>query len=473
MLSWSPRRCREGCAPRCWASGAARGRPSGLGGMGCARRSPCRSSRTAGQGHDDDAVHWGHPAAREHQDPARQLHGTGRHRAGHRRGTPGAAAARRRAGHAARGGHAGRPGGRTARRVRRGLRGDRPSHRRRERQPGPVHPDGCNFTLAGWSQRGTHVPPGTRLPLDGDSVSALVQQTQAPGRVDCYEALPGRLAARLRELGIRSEVGAPVSVDGGVWGALIAGTHHPEPLAPGAEWRLAGFAELIGTAVSNAAARSELIASRARIVTASDAARQRVTRDLHDGAQQQFVNTIIDLQLAQQKWSSAPAEARELVARALAEAQAGLGGLRELSAGIHPAILTHRGLAAALDALAARLPISVELDVTGRRLPEAIEGSIYFFCSEALTNVVKHARASSARVRVARQHDQCTIEVRDDGIGRPEPRSETSGLTGLHDRIGALKGAMQITSPASSGTTLRAWIPLSANRAASETERNA
>jgi len=334
-------------------------------------------------------------------------------------------------------------------------------------------PDGCNFTLAGWSQRGTHVPPGTRLPLDGDSVSALVQQTQAPGRVDSYEALPGRLAARLRELGIRSEVGAPVSVDGGVWGALIAGTHHPEPLPPGAEWRLAGFAELIGTAVSNAAARSELIASRARIVTASDAARQRVTRDLHDGAQQQFVNTIIDLQLAQQKWSSAPAEARELVARALAEAQAGLGGLRELSAGIHPAILTHRGLAAALDALAARLPLPVELDVTGRRLPEAIEGSIYFFCSEALTNVVKHARASSARVRVARQHDQCTIEVRDDGIGGAEPRSETSGLTGLHDRIGALKGAMQITSPASSGTTLRAWIPLSANRAASETEGNA
>jgi PAS domain S-box-containing protein len=256
--------------------------------------------------------------------------------------------------------------------------------------------DGFNFTLAGWSERATHIPPGTRLPLEGDSINALVQQTQAPGRVDSYEGLSGRLASRLRELGIKSEVGAPVIVDGSVWGALFAGTDQPEPLPPGAEWRLASFAELVGTAVSNALARAELIASRARIVAASDAARQRVTRDLHDGAQQQFVNTIINLQLAQQKWSSAPEHAQELVGRALGEARAGVDGLREVAAGLHPAILTHRGLAAALDALAARLPIPVELDVFGGRLPKSIEASIYFFCSEALTNVVKHACASSA-----------------------------------------------------------------------------
>jgi PAS domain S-box-containing protein len=333
--------------------------------------------------------------------------------------------------------------------------------------------DEHNLTMAGWSQRGTHVPPGTRLPLEGDSINALVRQTQAPGRVDSYQGLPGRLAARLRELGIRSEVGAPVIVDGRVWGALIAGTDHPEPLPPGAEWRLASFAELIGTAVSNATARSDLIASRARIVTASDAARQRVTRDLHDGAQQQFVNTIINLQLAQQKWSSAPEQARELLDRALGEAQAGMGELRQIAAGIHPAILTHRGLAAALDALAARLPIPVELDATGHRLPDALEASIYFFCSEALTNVVKHARASAAWVRVAREGDRCTIEVRDDGIGGAEPRQETSGLIGLHDRIGALGGAMQISSLASSGTTLRAWVPLTGGPAASETGSSA
>ena len=249
-------------------------------------------------------------------------------------------------------------------------------------------------------------------------------------------------------------------MDGSVWGALIAGTDDPEPLPTRAELRVASFAELVGTAVSNAAARAELIASRARIVAASDAARQRVTRDLHDGAQQQFVNTIINLQLAQQKWSSAPERAQELVDRALGEARAGIDGLREVAAGIHPAILTHRGLAAAIDALAARLPVPVELDVFAWRLPEAIEASIYFFCSEALTNVVKHARAGSAWVRVACEDDRCTIEVRDDGVGGAEARLETSGLIGLRDRIGALKGAMQVSSPASAGTSLRAWIPL-------------
>jgi signal transduction histidine kinase len=321
-------------------------------------------------------------------------------------------------------------------------------------------PDGFNLTQAGWSQRGTHVPPGTRLPLAGDSINALVQNTQAPGRVDSYEGLPGRLAARLRQLGIKSEVGAPVIVDGSVWGALIAGTDNPEPLPPGAEWRLANFAKLIGTAVSNAMARSELIDSRARMITAFDAARQRVTRDLHDGAQQQFVTTIINLQLAQQKWSSAPQQARDLLDRALTEARVGIDQLREIAAGIHPAILTHRGLAAALGALAARLPIPVELDLTAERLPPAIEASVYFFCSEALTNVVKHAHASTAWVRVATGDGRCTIEVRDDGIGGAKPRSETGGLIGLRDRIGALKEAMQISSPASGGTSLQAWIPL-------------
>ena len=185
------------------------------------------------------------------------------------------------------------------------------------------------------------------------------------------------------------------------------------------------------------------------------------------------MNTIINLQLAQQKWSSAPQRAKELLDRALSEAQAGIGELRQIAAGIHPAILTHRGLAAALDALAARLPIPVELDVTADRLPEALEASIYFFCSEALTNVVKHARASSAWVRVAREGDRYTIGVRDDGIGGAEPRLETSGLIGLHDRIGALGGAMQINSLALSGTTLRAWIPLTGGPAASETESSA
>jgi signal transduction histidine kinase len=134
--------------------------------------------------------------------------------------------------------------------------------------------------------------------------------------------------------------------------------------------------------------------------------------------------------------------------------------LREIAAGIHPVLLTQRGLAAALDGLAARLPVQVQLDLPDRRLPGPIEVSAYFFCSEALTNVVKHARASCAWVRVQQEDGRCTIEVRDDGIGGAGSRPETSGLAGLHDRIGSLKGTLDISSPAGGGTVLRARIPL-------------
>jgi PAS domain S-box-containing protein len=208
------------------------------------------------------------------------------------------------------------------------------------------------------------------------------------------------------------------------------------------------------------AARTELVASRARMVTAFDAARQRVTRDLHDGAQQMLVSCMINLQLAQQEWSSSPERSRQLLDRALRDVKGGIDSLREIAAGIHPAILTQRGLAAALSGLAARLALPVELDIVATRLPRPIESSVYFFCSEALTNVVKHARAGFASVRVALQDDRCTVEVRDDGIGGAVPRAQGSGLTGLRDRIGALHGAMEVSSPVAVGTTLRAWIPL-------------
>jgi PAS domain S-box-containing protein len=207
-------------------------------------------------------------------------------------------------------------------------------------------------------------------------------------------------------------------------------------------------------------AEQELMASRARLVTANDTARRRVTRDLHDGAQQWLVTTIINLQLAEQKWDSAPERVKELLGLALRDARHGLEDLREMAAGIHPAILTDRGLAAAIDALAARLPLLVALDVPDRRLPTPIEASVYFFCSEALTNVVKHARATSAWVRMDVGDDRCAVQVRDDGIGGAQLRPETSGLSGLSDRIGALNGTMDIISPSTGGTVLRACIPL-------------
>jgi PAS domain S-box-containing protein len=221
-----------------------------------------------------------------------------------------------------------------------------------------------------------------------------------------------------------------------------------------------GFIGYVRDITDRHRAAQELMVSRARLVTASDAARQRVTRDLHDGAQQRLVSAIIGLQLAQRKWVSEPRRARELVDLALIDATHGMDELRELVAGIHPAILTQRGLSAALAALTGRLPVPVQLDLPRDRLPAPIEASVYFFCAEALTNVVKHARASSAWVKVTADGERCAVEVRDDGIGGAQPRSDSSGLTGLRDRIGALNGIMSIVAPAEGGTVLHAAIPL-------------
>jgi PAS domain S-box-containing protein len=207
-------------------------------------------------------------------------------------------------------------------------------------------------------------------------------------------------------------------------------------------------------------AEQELIASRARLVAASDAARRRVTRDLHDGAQQRLVTTLISLQLAEQRWESAPQRARELVGQALNDARRGIEDLRELAAGLHPAILTQHGLAPAVRALADRVPVPVEIDVPGIRLPAPVEASLYFFCSEALTNIVKHAQASCAWIRLEVAADQCVAEIRDDGIGGARPGSETSGLIGLRDRLGALGGTLDIISPPAGGTVLRAAVPV-------------
>ena len=222
----------------------------------------------------------------------------------------------------------------------------------------------------------------------------------------------------------------------------------------------AAFTAYVRDITDRQRAEQELIASRARLVTASDAARQRLTRDLHDGAQQHLVATLINLQLAEQRWESAPHRARELLGQALEDTRRGIEDLRELAAGLHPAVLTQHGLAPAVRALADRVAIPVEIDVPGNRLPGSIEASLYFFCSEALTNIVKHAHATRAWVRLEVAADRCVAEVRDDGIGGARPRSDSSGLIGLSDRMGAIGGTLDITSPPSGGTVLRASVPI-------------
>jgi signal transduction histidine kinase len=206
---------------------------------------------------------------------------------------------------------------------------------------------------------------------------------------------------------------------------------------------------------------AELGAARRRIIEAGDAARAQVTRDLHDGAQQSFVIAVLDLQLAEQKAASDPDAAAGLRDAALEQARTGIAELRDLAAGIHPGVLTDRGLGPAVQALASRLPVPVAVVRTpGRRLATPVEASVYFFVSEALTNVVKHARAERAWVDIALQEDRLVVEVGDDGVGGALTTNGGSGLAGLADRIAALDGELTVTSAPARGTTLRAEIPM-------------
>lgn len=206
---------------------------------------------------------------------------------------------------------------------------------------------------------------------------------------------------------------------------------------------------------------SEARAAQRRIVEAGDLARRRVTRDLHDGAQQKLVSVVLNLELAQELTASEPQHAAELLETATRQARAAISGLRELAAGIHPTLLTTRGLRAAVEALADELPLPIKTsEVPEVRLPTMIEGSVYFLISEALTNVVKHANAHAAAVGVSVTGTNLTVEVSDDGIGGAELQPAYHGLAGLADRVGALGGTLQLKSPKSSGTILRAEIPL-------------
>jgi PAS domain S-box-containing protein len=208
-------------------------------------------------------------------------------------------------------------------------------------------------------------------------------------------------------------------------------------------------------------AEQELRASRARIVQATDAERRRLERDLHDGAQQRLVALSLSLRLIRSQIEAAPQDAAELLDEAVEELSGATAELRELARGIHPAILTDRGLDAALKALAARapLPVSVESDVgADGRLPAPVEAAAYFVAAEALTNVARYAQATRAQVRVVRGASTVTVDVCDDGAGGADPAAG-SGLRGLSDRIAALDGVLEVASPPGGGTVVKAAIP--------------
>jgi signal transduction histidine kinase len=232
-------------------------------------------------------------------------------------------------------------------------------------------------------------------------------------------------------------------------------------LAPDTEARIGDFADLVATAIANAATRAELIASRVRIVAAGDDARRRLERDLHDGAQQRLVALGLHTRLAEASVPPEQASLREQLGDIVSGLTAVSADLQEISRGIHPAILSKGGLGPALKTLGRRSAVPVDLDLgVDRRLPDSIEVGAYYVVSEALTNAAKHARASVVKVGVETEGANLLLSIRDDGIGGADA-AKGSGLIGLTDRVEALGGTLTVISPPGQGTSLQAELPLS------------
>ncbi|MFE7802697.1 DUF4118 domain-containing protein [Nocardia sp. NPDC057440] len=322
-------------------------------------------------------------------------------------------------------------------------------------------PDGSSMIVAARDEPGLpKMPVGECLTLEGENIAAMVRKTGTPARMDSHDHAAGSAAARIRELGLRAGVGAPIVVDGRLWGVIVAGTSRRELLPSDTESRLAEFADLVATAIANAEARAQLTASRARIVAAADEARRRLERDLHDGAQQRLVSLGLTLRTVE---SAVPPELNALRTQ-LTQVVAGLvdisADLREISRGIHPAILSKGGLGPALKALARRSSVPVELDLDLTDLvPESAEVAAYYVAAEALTNAAKYAQASGIHIHARTDGTHLHLAVHDDGVGGADP-TEGSGLIGLTDRVEALGGHLQITSHPGRGTTLVVRIPI-------------
>ena len=314
--------------------------------------------------------------------------------------------------------------------------------------------------VGGWSESGTLAfPVGSRLPVGETGVLAAVRASGEPQRIDRYEGRAGQVTERFMSFGYGSATAAPVKLGGGVWGALVAAGPPGAPFPVGSERRLTDFADLVAQALANAEAYTKLATSRARIVEAADTERRRLERNLHDGAQQRLVSLALQLRLIKAALLRDPEEAEMLLRTADSELSQALDELRELARGIHPAVLSDRGLVAALHALAERAPVPVTVTrIPDGRLPDPIEAAIYYLVAEAITNIAKYAQATQASVAVERSNGIATVVVSDDGVGGAQP-GPGSGLVGLADRVEALGGRLHLDSPPGRGTRLSAEIP--------------
>ena len=329
---------------------------------------------------------------------------------------------------------------------------------------GRFEPDGSGVVVVGRSESLRSIPLGSRQALEESIMAGEVYRTGRAARVDVRKddvdtrAL-SEMAQQVLAMGYFSIVGAPIVVEGELWGLLSASSSQAS-LPPKTERRVERFAELVATAVANAESRAQLAASRARLVSAGDETRRRLERDLHDGIQQWLVALALKARKAAGLAAAGESPVQELSALA-DDLVAVTDELREISRGIHPAILSDAGLDDALEALARRSAIPVDLDVAfdGRYEP-TLEATVYYVVAESITNAIKHARVSTVAVRGGRRGDTIDLEIKDDGIGGAEPGRGT-GLIGLKDRVETLGGTIALASPVGVGTTIRVQLPTS------------
>jgi signal transduction histidine kinase len=302
------------------------------------------------------------------------------------------------------------------------------------------------------------LPLGVRWDFAEGMSSAEVYRTGLSARFNPppghWSSLSGQPAEAGHRLGIVSQVSCPIIVEGAVWGVITVNAR--EDLPPDTEQRLEKFTDLVTTAIANAEGKSELAASRRRIVAAADEARRRIERDLHDGIQQRLIALAFRARSATRK----PSDDLRGIATELAEGLNDVSDeLREVSRGIHPTVLTEVGLGPALRALARRSTVPADVNVQlDERLPAPVEAAAYYIASEALTNVAKHAHASVVELVASYDDGMLTLEVRDDGIGGVDA-GRGSGILGLTDRVEALGGTISISSPARGGTALMVHLP--------------
>ena len=324
---------------------------------------------------------------------------------------------------------------------------------------GRLAPDGTMAIVASSGTARDELPVGTRLKLESELALTTVVRTGRSARVDGYSRASESVNLRAQRLGIRGTVAVPIMVEGSLWGSIAAGTDR-DRFPADAEQRMAEFTDLVATAIANADSRSQLAASRRRIVAAADEVRREIERNLHDGTQQRLVSLGLAVRAAEADVPPDRSDLRVELSRIVTGLTDAVAELREFSRGIHPAILSQGGLGPALRALARRSTIPVELDVTtDTRLPEPIEIAAYYVASEALANAAKHAQASRIEVSLATRHGSLVLSIRDDGVGGADS-GQGSGLVGLQDRVEALGGTIRIDSPPGGGTSLVVTLPL-------------